>query len=783
MEKKSQNSKKNMIKNKILFLSLLVVLLLVSNVRADLDDDLFAYWDVDEGTGTLLHERTHVVGSQNGTLTGTYSWETGKLSNSLQFTKSITSYVDDMGDYTPYTMRSFSVWVYPISVLNCSNTYINTVCNLYNDDNYALKIGGDMTGSCTNEVLAWIDSTSRTCYENSSFNFEKNTWYHIVGVFNSTNSAYELFINENPLVTAKVGSTSPRIPEDVILADRRYEDGLESFGGRIDELGFWNQSLDSTEISQLYNSGNGLDWELFGADLTSPTITLNTPLNNTHVNIPVNLTVSISDDSGVENATLFILNATSKAIVFQDTQTFIGTPLSVDYGYTYNFTDADTYLWYYQSSDSENNLGSSTENRTIIYHDISPLITFYNPLPFSSPLVSNPSFDLQAIVEDAFLDAVNITIYNENGTETYNNYTENLIDTLLTINETITLSEGLNTIDISARDSLESSPIIRDITRTTKTFPTTEDEVFDISINDATIRRTTYIVNNGGNKVRRQEYNLDIKDNWDSEGKHIKTDIISNKLQNSQWSIRVDFECVKGCSYMELLTDRGVDRVVDNERNLYFRYDDAIREGWDIKYLEDKGKISVVISYPNQEFFNSVGLTQTIDPIIAGLNTMTWLENVTLDTTNPIVNIVYPENDSYSSLVTSLTYTYEELNPDSCWYSEDFGVTNSSLVSCGTNFTITTIEGDNILTIYMNDSVNHVSSDVVYFNIDLPEELPSTPDSSLYDIMNIFGIGLYLFLETVETALPLLLIGLAIVGVILAIGYAIARVFKFVKVN
>lgn len=105
-----------------------------------------------------------------------------------------------------------------------------------------------------------------------------------------------------------------------------------------------------------------------------------------------------------------------------------------------------------------------------------------------------------------------------------------------------------------------------------------------------------------------------------------------------------------------------------------------------------------------------------------------------VDTTNPILSLIYPENLSYNYLVTEMNYNFTELNPETCWYSLDFGVTNSTSSSCDGNFSgVNFSEGQNNLTLYMRDYSGNEDSDFVSFFIDslYPSIIfnsPSNPD-------------------------------------------------------
>ena len=82
------------------------------------------------------------------------------------------------------------------------------------------------------------------------------------------------------------------------------------------------------------------------------------------------------------------------------------------------------------------------------------------------------------------------------------------------------------------------------------------------------------------------------------------------------------------------------------------------------------------------------------------------------------ITITYPTTTTYSENVSELNYTYNEANPDSCWYSKDNGATNSSSVSAGTNFDgVTSIGGSNTWTIFCNDTSSNIFTESVTFNV------------------------------------------------------------------
>lgn len=100
----------------------------------------------------------------------------------------------------------------------------------------------------------------------------------------------------------------------------------------------------------------------------------------------------------------------------------------------------------------------------------------------------------------------------------------------------------------------------------------------------------------------------------------------------------------------------------------------------------------------------------------------------------PTVNIVYPESMTYyGTTILDLNYTVDEPVPDSCWYSKDYGVTNSSAVTSGENFT--GVEGtsleENHWTVYCNDTAGNVGYHTHSFYIDItPPEFTTIPSNA-----------------------------------------------------
>jgi hypothetical protein len=108
----------------------------------------------------------------------------------------------------------------------------------------------------------------------------------------------------------------------------------------------------------------------------------------------------------------------------------------------------------------------------------------------------------------------------------------------------------------------------------------------------------------------------------------------------------------------------------------------------------------------------------------------------TVDTVVPILTIVYPINMNYNINVSTMNYSLITANPNLCWYSLDLGVTNSTPVAAGVNFSdLTSTEGSNTWIVYCNSSSGIEDSDSVTFWKDtvIPLISISYPENTTYN--------------------------------------------------
>lgn len=216
------------------------------------------------------------------------------------------------------------------------------------------------------------------------------------------------------------------------------------------------------------------------------------------------------------------------------------------------------------------------------------------------------------------------------------------------------------------------------------------------------------------------------------------------------------------------LLDIGVTDIMLNDVNLtiFNATGSIIYNNYTIDINLSTFQISDVI--PLDEGENSVEV-YVIDQVLIEITDTKIIER---DTTSPIISITYPTAINYGIAPTGLDYTYAENNCDVAWYSNDGGITNSTSVLCGENFTgLTAFEGSNTWIVYMRDLVGNEGSSSITFNYAI-----SYKSSSIYQILNEIGIGVYFLLFGTSQGIGIFLTAIIIISIIAIIGYAIVRV-------
>lgn len=245
---------------------------IVNGTTSVFEEGLIAYWDFEEGNGSILIDR---VNGRNGTIDGaTYSPSKGSNGTgltALQFDGNDLVIIPD--DTTPNIVNvSVLLWAFVnetgtnIHLFSKFNTTTATGFVIFRHTSNKLRVqtGDGITWAKTN-----FDSTTSLITGN---------WYHIGLTVNSSNAT--IYIN---------GVQENQVPSSVIASNDQAlhlggDNSIGTWKGKIDEIGFYDRSLTATEVLEKFNVG-------INATLINITVNQTTTFNKTiNTSIIQNLT-------------------------------------------------------------------------------------------------------------------------------------------------------------------------------------------------------------------------------------------------------------------------------------------------------------------------------------------------------------------------------------------------------------------------------------------------------------------------------------------------------------
>lgn len=140
-----------------------------------------------------------------------------------------------------------------------------------------------------------------------------NTWYHIAWVFNTSDNM-AIFLDGAFQDSIAIGALSDPNGENVLGG--HYANGNTNWNGSIDEFRIWNRALSTEDIAALYNNYMGINEyailsgvENAAADTDPPSIFNITLVPNLNItfNSNYNITANITDDSDIDNVTVYYM--------------------------------------------------------------------------------------------------------------------------------------------------------------------------------------------------------------------------------------------------------------------------------------------------------------------------------------------------------------------------------------------------------------------------------------------------------------------------------------------
>jgi PGF-pre-PGF domain-containing protein len=194
-----------------------------------------------------------------------------------------------------------------------------------------------------------------------------NQWHFLVGTFNNTATA--IYVDGVVSINSTGSSLGSFTPSNnfYIGWDPYNTQTGRYFTGVIDEVGIWNRALTPPEVSELYNSGNGLSPAISGPQIT---ITLNSPVDKDYNSSSLaSLFGFVSGNNSIINVTLMIDGIAN--------QTNSSGANGIGYWFYQNLTEGN-HTWALQACDITGYCRTSS-SRTITIDKTAPVITLNSP--------------------------------------------------------------------------------------------------------------------------------------------------------------------------------------------------------------------------------------------------------------------------------------------------------------------------------------------------------------------------------------------------------------------
>lgn len=206
------------------------------------------FFNFDESSGNA----TDSVNSLSGVNTSvTYS--TGKINNAAYFNGSAFLTVADNTIIEPASSISFGGWIY-ISSTSSFQMMLAKGENAGDTRSYEMRCNGTTTQM---QVQLRVGG-GLYCACTSTTAIGTGTWAHVIYTRNGTTQ--KIYINGVSDTLTSVTNNAGNIDystDDLWFGQRN---GGFRFNGRLDMMGIWDVELTQAEVTELYNSGTGIQY-------------------------------------------------------------------------------------------------------------------------------------------------------------------------------------------------------------------------------------------------------------------------------------------------------------------------------------------------------------------------------------------------------------------------------------------------------------------------------------------------------------------------------------------
>lgn len=207
-------------------------------------DGLVSYFNMDETSGSTMEDN---YSDNDGTIVGaTVADANAILGTSYDFDgTNDTINLGTDSDFRFTTSFSISMWV------DADATFSASLVDNYNAGNAE----GYFVHITSGVVELWCEGASQESVYGAT-SLEGAGWTHVVVTYDG--SALRVYIDGSSDATPVSYSGTITYSSSCVIGGGGLDSSIDHFDGQIDEIGFWDEALSASEVTELYNSGAGI---------------------------------------------------------------------------------------------------------------------------------------------------------------------------------------------------------------------------------------------------------------------------------------------------------------------------------------------------------------------------------------------------------------------------------------------------------------------------------------------------------------------------------------------
>ncbi len=205
-------------------------------------------------SGQTLPSAKDAYGTNNGTLMNGCTFTTGKIGKAFNF-DGVNDYVELTANaWEPASNFTANMWIYANAVNITQTMFTVTASNGYLGVRLFLTNGNV-------SFRKFPSGITQIGLATSGSEITASTWKMVTFV-NDTTSGMKIYV-DGVLKASNADTSSISWGNTTINRIGANFDGGTTFNGRIDGLSTWQKALSATEVTELYNSGNGKQYPNF----------------------------------------------------------------------------------------------------------------------------------------------------------------------------------------------------------------------------------------------------------------------------------------------------------------------------------------------------------------------------------------------------------------------------------------------------------------------------------------------------------------------------------------